>query len=61
MSKPIKQRYLKMTDASTYVGLSTDTLWKLIKAKKLTAYKVTRCVTLDIKELEALHRRSASN
>ena len=61
MTIPMEQRYLSVTDAAQYLGLSPKTIYVWAEAAKIPAYKVGRVWRFDKAELDAFVRGDKPN
>jgi len=59
--RPGNRRYMAVTEAAEYAGISNESIRRLLATKKLTAYRpVPGRVVVDRLELDALIRGSAT-
>ncbi len=59
MDEPIERRYVSLTEAAIYLGLSVKTLYGWAEKHRIPAYKVGRVWRLDKQELDDFIKRGA--
>lgn len=57
----IERRYISLTEAQTYSGLSRDTLERLARERRLTVFRPRGKRMFDLIELDRLIRESAAS